>query len=150
MDTILRAVRDVVAGQSTLDPSIVDFLVKHHRASIDDLSRREADVLELMADGLSNRAIADRLNISVKSVEKCITAIFRNLDLKDQSQVDRRVAAALSFQRYKNDGLEYDRAEGAASEAVGRARAPDDPEPHRALVSGRVPDRGTPPPGCTP
>ncbi len=118
METVVGALRDVVAGQSALDPSIVDFLVKHHRVSIDDLSHREADVLELMAEGLSNRAIADQLNISVKSIEKCITAIFRNLDLNDQSRVDRRVTATLNFQRSKSIGLEYDGPERRVAERL--------------------------------
>jgi len=79
--------------------------VKHHRVSLDDLSLRESTVLELIAEGLSNRAIAQEMNISIKSIEKCITVIFRNLDLNDRSNVDRRVTAALSFQRSKGANL---------------------------------------------
>lgn len=105
MDSVVIALHEVAAGQSVIDPSIVDFLVKHHRVSLDDLSLRESAVLELMADGLSNRAIAQEMNISIKSIEKCITAIFRNLDLHDRSKVDRRVTAALSFQRSKGANL---------------------------------------------
>jgi PAS domain S-box-containing protein len=105
MDSVVNALHEVAVGQSVIDPSIVDFLVKHHRVSLDELSLRESAVLELMADGLSNRAIADEMNISIKSIEKCITAIFRNLDLHDRSKVDRRVTAALSFQRSKGANL---------------------------------------------
>jgi PAS domain S-box-containing protein len=105
MDSVVIALHEVAAGQSVIDPSIVDFLVKHHRVSLDDLSLRETAVLELMADGLSNRAIAQEMNISIKSIEKCITVIFRNLDLPDRSRVDRRVTAALSFQRSKGANL---------------------------------------------
>ncbi|MGA3148538.1 MAG: PAS domain-containing protein [Acidimicrobiales bacterium] len=105
MDSVLIALREVAVGQSVIDPSIVDYLVKHHRVSIDDLSLRESVVLELMAEGLSNRAIAEEMNISIKSIEKCITVIFKNLDLNDQSKVDRRVAATLSFQRSKGISL---------------------------------------------
>jgi PAS domain S-box-containing protein len=108
MDVILNSLAEVVAGQSVLDPTIVDYLIKHHRATIDELSDREARVLELMADGLSNRAIAEQLTMSVKSIEKCISAIFRNLELNDQSGVDRRVTATLSFQRARNERLEYE------------------------------------------
>jgi DNA-binding NarL/FixJ family response regulator len=90
-----------------LDPSIVDFLVNNRKsAGVDDLTHRETDVLELMSEGLSNRAIADRLHISVKSIEKCVTAIFRNLDVADLSGVDRRVTATLSYQRARTTGLE--------------------------------------------
>jgi PAS domain S-box-containing protein len=105
MDSVVIALHEVAIGQSVIDPSIVDFLVKHHRVSLDDLSLRESTVLELMADGLSNRAIAQEMNISIKSIEKCITVIFRNLDLNDRSNVDRRVTAALSFQRSKGANL---------------------------------------------
>jgi DNA-binding NarL/FixJ family response regulator len=105
MDSVVIALHEVAIGQSVIDPSIVDFLVKHHRVSLDDLSLRESTVLELMAEGLSNRAIAQEMNISIKSIEKCITVIFRNLDLNDRSNVDRRVTAALSFQRSKGANL---------------------------------------------
>ena len=92
IDTVIDALYEVMAGQSVLDPSIVDCLVSRHRdVGLNELSNREADVLELMAEGCSNRAIAERLNISVKSIEKCVTAIFRNLDVADLSRVDRRV-----------------------------------------------------------
>ncbi len=107
LEAIVDAVREVAAGQSVLDPSIVDFLVNNRKnAGIDDLTHRETDVLELMSEGLSNRAIADRLCISVKSIEKCVTAIFRNLDVADLSGVDRRVTATLSYQRARTTGLE--------------------------------------------
>jgi PAS domain S-box-containing protein len=105
MDSVVIALQEVAIGQSVIDPSIVDFLVKHHRVSLDDLSLRESTVLELIAEGLSNRAIAQEMNISIKSIEKCITVIFRNLDLNDRSNVDRRVTAALSFQRSKGANL---------------------------------------------
>jgi DNA-binding NarL/FixJ family response regulator len=107
MESVVDAVREVTAGQSVLDPSIVDFLVNNHRsAGVDDLTQRETDVLELMSEGLSNRAIADRLHVSVKSIEKCVTVIFRNLDVADLSGIDRRVTATLSYQRARTTGLE--------------------------------------------
>jgi PAS domain S-box-containing protein len=107
IDIVIDALYEVTAGQSVLAPSIVDSLVSHHRdMGLNELSNREADVLELMADGCSNRAIAERLNISVKSIEKCVTAIFRNLDVSDLSRVDRRVTATLSYQRARTTGLE--------------------------------------------
>jgi PAS domain S-box-containing protein len=107
MESVVDTVREVTAGQSVLDPSIVDLLVDNRKnAGIDDLTHRETDVLELMSEGLSNRAIADRLHISVKSIEKCVTAIFRNLDVADLSGVDRRVTATLSYQRARTTGLE--------------------------------------------
>ncbi len=100
MEAVLGALREVLAGQSVLDPSIVDALV-HRRnvTTIDDLTPREVDVLELMARGLSNRGIAGELALSVKGIEKHVTTIFRKLVLTDQSFIDRRVTAALTFLR---------------------------------------------------
>jgi DNA-binding NarL/FixJ family response regulator len=107
IDTVVDAVHEVTAGQSVLDPGIVDFLINHrNNVGVDDLSNRETDVLELIAEGCSNRAIADRLSISVKSIEKCVTSIFRNLEVVDLSRVDRRVVATLSYQRARTTGLE--------------------------------------------
>jgi DNA-binding NarL/FixJ family response regulator len=91
-------------GQSVLDPSIVDSLIRRgNDVGIDDLTPREVDVLEQMAHGLSNRAIADELHISVKSIEKGITAIFLKLGPFDQGASDRRVSAALVFLRAQTD-----------------------------------------------
>ncbi len=70
---------------------------------IDDLTPREVDVLEQMAHGLSNRAIADELHISVKSIEKGITAIFLKLGPFNSAAADRRVSAALVFLRTQTD-----------------------------------------------
>lgn len=107
MEEVVNAVHEVTAGQSVLDPSIVDFLVDNRKsAGVDDLTQRETDVLELMSEGLSNRAIADRLHVSIKSIEKCVTVIFRNLDVADLSGIDRRVTATLSYQRARSTGLE--------------------------------------------
>jgi DNA-binding NarL/FixJ family response regulator len=107
MESVIDTVREVAAGQSVLDPSIVDLLVDNREnAGIDYLTIRETDVLELMSEGLSNRAIANRLHLSIKSIEKCVTAIFRNLDVADLSGVDRRVTATLSYQRARTTGLE--------------------------------------------
>ena len=106
IDTVLNALREVRAGQTVLDPSIVDSLVtRREGVAIDDLSLRELDVLELIADGLSNRSIATILNLSIKAVEKHVTAIFRKLELADQSLVDRRVTAALTYQHAQTSPL---------------------------------------------
>ena len=98
IDTVLGALREVRAGQTVLDPSIVDSLVtRRDGVAIDDLNMREIDVLELIAHGLSNRSIATTLSVSIKAVEKHVTAIFRKLELVDQSLVDRRVTATLTY-----------------------------------------------------
>jgi DNA-binding NarL/FixJ family response regulator len=97
---VIGALRALREGQSVLDPTIVDLLVQ--RGTKDDLNgltRREVDVLEQIAHGLSNRAVASELNVSMKAVEKYVTIIFRKLGLSDHSMVDRRVIAALTFLR---------------------------------------------------
>jgi len=100
IDAVLGALRELRTGQSVLDPSIVDALV-HRRdvTTIDDLTPREVDVLELIAQGMSNRAVADELHLSVKGIEKHVTTIFRKLTLTEQTLIDRRVTAALTFIR---------------------------------------------------
>jgi DNA-binding NarL/FixJ family response regulator len=100
MDTVLDALRTLRLGHSVLDPSIVDALVGGSGGShTDRFTMREVDVLEQMAHGLSNRAVAAELHLSMKSVEKHITVIFRKLGLSDQTLVDRRVVAALTYLR---------------------------------------------------
>jgi DNA-binding NarL/FixJ family response regulator len=103
MEAVLGALREVLAAQSVLDPSIVDALV-HRRnvTTIDDLTPREIDVLELIARGLSNRGIASELILSVKGIEKHVTTIFGKLSLTDQSFIDRRVTAALTYLRFQD------------------------------------------------
>ena len=104
IEAVLGALKELQLGQSVLDPTIVDSLIRRgNSVGINDLTRREVDVLEKMAHGLSNRAIAEELHISVKSIEKGITAIFLKLGPFDQGSSDRRVSAALVFLRAQTD-----------------------------------------------
>jgi DNA-binding NarL/FixJ family response regulator len=97
---VIGALRALREGQSVLDPSIVDSLVQRGNSdALEGLTPREVDVLEQIAHGLSNRAVASELNVSMKAVEKYVTIIFRKLGLSDHSMVDRRVIAALTFLR---------------------------------------------------
>jgi DNA-binding NarL/FixJ family response regulator len=97
---VIGALRALQEGQSVLDPSIVDSLVQSGTSdALDGLTRREIDVLEQIAQGLSNRAVASELNVSLKAIEKYVTIIFRKLGLVEHSMVDRRVIAALMFLR---------------------------------------------------
>jgi DNA-binding NarL/FixJ family response regulator len=104
IDDVLSALRQLSAGHTILDPSIVDSLIRRGDAGgIEDLTPREVDVLEQMAHGLSNRAIAEKLHISVKSIEKGVTAIFLKLGPFNSAAADRRVSAALAFLRTQTD-----------------------------------------------
>ena len=95
------AVRRVAEGGSALDPAVVSQLVGRRRRDdpVADLTPREREVLELMAEGLSNVAIAQRLFITERAVEKHVTSIFQRLRLPAAPDTHRRVLAVLAFLR---------------------------------------------------
>ncbi|HZE05058.1 MAG TPA: response regulator transcription factor [Solirubrobacteraceae bacterium] len=100
---LLRALREVVAGRSAIDPQIVEALVGRRArvmgSPLADLTPRELDVLRAMAEGRSNPGIAQQLVISESAVEKHITSVFLKLGLGGQTHVHRRVAAVLTYLR---------------------------------------------------
>jgi DNA-binding NarL/FixJ family response regulator len=95
------AVRRVAEGGSALDPSVVSQLVGRRRGDdpLADLTPREREVLELMAEGRSNSGIAERLVITERAVEKHVTSIFGKLRLASVPADHRRVLAVLAFLR---------------------------------------------------
>jgi DNA-binding NarL/FixJ family response regulator len=95
----VAAVRRVAAGGSALDPSVVSQLVGRRRSDdpLDELSPREREVLELMAEGLSNSAIAARVFLTERGVEKHVTSIFQKLRLPVTADTHRRVLAVVAF-----------------------------------------------------
>ncbi len=97
----VAAVKRVGEGGSALDPSVVSQLVGRRRQDdpISQLTPREREVLGLMAEGLSNSAIAERLVITERAVEKHVTSIFGKLRLGADSESHRRVLAVLAFLR---------------------------------------------------
>jgi DNA-binding NarL/FixJ family response regulator len=101
VDGFVEAVRRVADGGSALDPHVVSSLLG--RAGRDDplaeISRREREVLELMAEGRSNAAIAERLVITERAVEKHVTSIFGKLGLTPAPEDHRRVLAVLTYLR---------------------------------------------------
>ncbi len=99
VDRFVEAVRRVAGGGSALDPEVVAYLLGRHRDDdpIRQLSEREREVLGLMAEGLSNSAIAERLVIAERSVEKHVTSIFSKLDLPPASEHNRRVLAVVAY-----------------------------------------------------
>jgi DNA-binding NarL/FixJ family response regulator/class 3 adenylate cyclase len=101
VDEFAAAVRRVAEGGSALDPALVTQLVGRRRQQdpIDDLTPRERDVLELMAEGRSNQAIGERLFITPRAVEKHITSIFGKLRLPPAPEDHRRVLAVLAYLR---------------------------------------------------
>jgi DNA-binding NarL/FixJ family response regulator len=93
------AVQRVGEGGSVLDPSVVSQLVGRRRPGndpIDDLTERERGVLALMAEGRSNRAIAERLFITERTVEKHVKSIMMKLRISSTQDDHRRVLAVLA------------------------------------------------------
>jgi DNA-binding NarL/FixJ family response regulator len=97
----LDTVRRVARGGSAVDPLIVSTLLGKRRRD-DPLARltpREREVLELMATGLSNQGIADRLVITLRAVEKYVSTVFDKLGLPSSRGESRRVLAVLLYLR---------------------------------------------------
>ncbi len=98
LDEFERAIRSVLAGESAIDPKVVEALVSSRTgrpSALDRLTPRESEVLGLIAEGLNNSTIAERLVLSDKAVAKHINSIFSKLDLGHDDEVHRRVKAVL-------------------------------------------------------
>ena len=93
------AVKRVAEGGSALDSEVVSRLVGRRRGDdpLSQLTPREREVLELMAEGRSNQAIAERLVVTLRAVEKHVTSIFGKLRLPPDEQDHRRVLAVLTY-----------------------------------------------------
>lgn len=99
LDEFLDAAERVAAGGTAMDPEVVRqlFARNRQRRGIDVLTRREREVLGLMAQGMSNSAISTALVLAPVSVEKHITNIFAKLDLPPADDSHRRVSAVLAY-----------------------------------------------------
>lgn len=99
--TLFEALQSISTGGTVLDPEIVRHLMRRNEANNPTrlLTERERDVLALMAEGRSNTAIADRLTVSVKTVESHIASIFSKLNLHGAQDDHRRVLAVLAALR---------------------------------------------------
>ena len=99
--TVVDALRRIVDGETVIDPTIVSRLVGRRRRQdpLAVLSEREREVLGLIAQGLSNRAIAARLYVTERTVEAHVTQIFQKLGLPESPDQHRRVLAVLAFLR---------------------------------------------------
>jgi DNA-binding NarL/FixJ family response regulator len=97
----VAAVQRVAAGGSAIDPIIVSTLLSRRRNDdvLTDLTPREREVLELMAQGRSNQGIADKLVITLRSAEKYVSSIFSKLGLPSGESDSRRVLAVLLYLR---------------------------------------------------
>jgi DNA-binding NarL/FixJ family response regulator len=99
VDRFIDAVRRVADGGSVLDPEVVAHMLGRRREEgpLTDLSTREREVLELMAEGLSNRAISEQLVVTERAIEHHVTSIFTKLGLPAGGREHRRVLAVLTY-----------------------------------------------------
>jgi len=99
---LVDALHRVCDGETVVDPTIVSRLFRRRRDDdpLATLSRREHEVLELVAEGLSNKAIADRLHVAPRTVESHVTQVFLKLGVDTSPDSHRRVLAVLSFLRH--------------------------------------------------
>ena len=98
---LTRALKTVAEGGSVVDPIVVEQLVEARRSQedsrLDGLTRRELEILGMIAEGRSNAAIAESLVVTKRAVERHINSIFMKLDLREAEDVSRRVKAALMY-----------------------------------------------------
>jgi DNA-binding NarL/FixJ family response regulator len=100
VDAFIDALNRVADGGSALDPDVVSRMIGRNRTDgLDALTPRERDVLRLMAEGRSNRGIADALVVTEDAVEKHVNNLLRKLDITGAPADHRRVLAVLAFLR---------------------------------------------------
>ncbi len=97
VDRFTEAVQRIGRGGSVLDPEVVAQMVGRREEPLSELTERERDVLALMAEGYSNRAIAETIFVSERAVERHVTSIFSKLGLEATGQEHRRVLAVLRY-----------------------------------------------------
>ena len=101
VDDLVRALQDVSRGGSALDPKVVEGLMarktQENSSALSGLTERELEVLQEVATGSSNAAVAKTLFMSDRAVEKHVGAVFQKLGLVHESEVNRRVMAVLAY-----------------------------------------------------
>jgi DNA-binding NarL/FixJ family response regulator len=98
---VVDALRRIEDAETVIDPTIVARLVGRRREAdpLEALTQREREVLGLMAEGMSNKAIATRLSVTERTIEAHVTQIFLKLGLSESVDRHRRVLAVLTFLR---------------------------------------------------
>jgi DNA-binding NarL/FixJ family response regulator len=98
---LVDALRRLTEGETVVDPTIVSQLLRRRRRAdpLDELTEREREVLGLVAEGLSNTAIASRIVVTQRTVEAHVKQIFLKLGLRADSASHRRVLAVLAYLR---------------------------------------------------
>ncbi|MFL5896165.1 MAG: response regulator transcription factor [Thermoleophilaceae bacterium] len=103
---LVDALRRIADGETVIDPTIVSELVGRRRRAdpLNELTQREREVLGLLAEGLSNRAIGERLFVAERTVETHVKQIFMKLGLDPSTDTHRRVLAVLAYLRSESPG----------------------------------------------
>lgn len=92
---LLHAVRAAAAGETVLDPALLGRVAPRAGSAVSRLTQRQYEVLQLLAQGLSNAGIADRLSITEKSVQNHVYAVYATLGIDAEPSRNPRVSAAL-------------------------------------------------------
>ena len=134
--TVVDALRRIVDGETVIDPTIVARLLSRHRRTdpLAGLTDREREVLGLVAEGMSNRAIAARLFVTERTVEAHVTQILLKLGLAESPDQHRRVLAVLTFLRASAGSRRSSRSSPMAGQSDGAV-------PWRPMLAGSVPTR---------
>ncbi|MFE7137126.1 LuxR C-terminal-related transcriptional regulator [Streptomyces sp. NPDC057644] len=99
VEEFMEALQRVAAGATVVDPEVVRQLLRHRRDPLAKLTRREQEVLALMAEGRSNASVAAALHVSEGTVSKHFGSILTKLDLNLSDATNRRVLAVLAYLR---------------------------------------------------
>lgn len=97
--TLQRAVKGTASGDIVLDPRVTAHLEARKESRVAALTEREREILALIAEGYNNRAIADKVKITVKSVENAINRVFHKMEVDRDGDLQPRVAAVLTYLR---------------------------------------------------
>lgn len=97
--TVQRAVKGTANGEIVLDPQITAHLQARKESRVAALTDREREILGLIAEGYNNRAIADIVKITTKSVENTINRVFHKMEVDNDGDLQPRVAAVLTYLR---------------------------------------------------
>lgn len=97
--TVQRAVKGTLHGHIVLDARIMDHLHARKESLLETLTEREREILGLIAQGYNNRAIAEKVNITPKSVENVINRVYQKMGVEGANDIQPRVAAVLAYLR---------------------------------------------------
>jgi DNA-binding NarL/FixJ family response regulator len=97
ISTLVQAIEGCARGMVVMDPTVLAKLNPREGSAVMSLTRRQQDVLRLLAEGLSNAAIARQLVLEERSVESYINVIYQHLGLSGEPEINMRVKAALAF-----------------------------------------------------